>query len=65
MTTGRGEEPAPAVPEAPPERVSAEDLDRLRRAMMEAHPDHGGTSETFEKAHAAFEAARRQRDAES
>lgn len=51
-------------PEAAPGKVSAEELDRLRRAMMEAHPDHGGTAEAFEAAHAAFEAARRQRDAE-
>ena len=59
------DEPVTMAPEAPPGKVSAEDLDRLRRAMMEAHPDHGGTTEAFEKAHAAFEAARRQRDAES
>lgn len=64
-----GDWPSAAAPETapagPPDRVSAAELDRLRRAMMEAHPDHGGTAEAFEKAHDAFEAARRQRDAES
>ena len=58
------EEPVAREPEAPA-TVSAEELDRLRREMMAAHPDHGGTAEAFEKAYEAYEAARRQRDADS
>lgn len=56
--------PVAREPEAPA-TVSAEKLDRLRREMMAAHPDHGGTAEAFEKAYEAYEAARRQRDADS
>lgn len=59
------EAPVAAAPDEPAPTVSAEDLDRLRREMMAAHPDRGGTAEAFEKAYEAFEAARRQRDAES
>lgn len=52
------------VAEAPTPGVSAGELDRLRRAIMEAHPDHGGTAEAFEAAHQAYEAARRLRGAD-
>lgn len=56
-------DPGPEI-EVEPAGVSSAELDRLRRAMMEAHPDHGGTAEAFKAAHAAYEAARRQRATE-
>ena len=39
----------------------AAELDRLRRAMMAAHPDQGGSAEAFERAREAYDRARRQR----
>ncbi len=57
-------DPGPRMDPPPATKVSDAELERLRRAMMDAHPDHGGTSEGFEAAYAAYEAARQQRSAE-
>lgn len=58
---GQGGVPSDAGPQPAAQGVSEAELDRLRKAMMEAHPDHGGTSEAFERAYEAYEAARRLR----
>jgi hypothetical protein len=58
-------DPAPAADPPRETRISDADLDHLRRVMMDAHPDHGGTNEAFEAAFAAYEAARQQRAADS
>ncbi|QYZ71753.1 hypothetical protein [Neotabrizicola shimadae] len=58
-------DPGPAMDPPRETRITDAELERLRRRMMEAHPDHGGTNEDFEAAYAAYEAARQQRAAES
>lgn len=57
-------DPGPAMDPPRETRITDADLERLRRQMMDSHPDHGGTNEAFEAAYAAYEAARQQRTAD-